>query len=65
MAKACEEAENLVNTTNYVSLGSFGGYIVVGFDHSVLNKEGEYDFAIQGNSFETSNEPGIVWVMQD
>lgn len=65
MAKACQTAENLINTTNYVSLGSFGGYIVVGFDHSVLNNEGEYDFAIQGNSFETSNEPGIVWVMQD
>lgn len=65
MDQACKEAENLVNTTNYVSLGSFGGYIVVGFDHSVLNKEGDYDFAIQGNSFDTSNEPGIVWVMQD
>lgn len=65
MAEACEEAENLVNTSNYVSLGSFGGYIVVGFDHSVFNKEGDYDFAIQGNAFDTSNEPGIVWVMQD
>jgi len=65
MEKACEEAEKLVNNMNYVSLGSFGGYIVVGFDHSVLNKEGEYDFAIAGNSFATSNEPGIVWVMQD
>ena len=65
MEKACEEAENIINGTNYVSLGSFGGYIVVGFDHSVLNKEGEYDFAIQGNSLSTSSEPGIVWVMQD
>lgn len=65
MKGACEEAEKLVNNMDYVSLGSFGGYIVVGFDHSVLNKEGEYDFAIAGNSFATSNEPGIVWVMQD
>ena len=22
-------------------------------------------FAIQGNAFDSSNEPGIVWVMQD
>lgn len=65
MAKACEEAEQKVNNMNYVSLGSFGGYIIVGFDHSVLNKEGEYDFAIAGNSFDTSSEPGIVWVSQD
>ena len=65
MEKACEEAEKTINSMNYISLGSFGGYIVVGFDHSVLNKEGEYDFAIAGNSFTTSNEPGVVWVMQD
>lgn len=65
MAKACEEAEQKINNMNYVSLGSFGGYIIVGFDHSVLNKEGEYDFAIAGNSFDSSSEPGIVWVSQD
>lgn len=28
-------------------------------------KEGEYDFSIPGNQFEGSNEPGVVWVMQD
>ncbi len=27
--------------------------------------EGEYDFTIQGNAFDGSSEPGIVWVMQD
>lgn len=47
-----------------LSLGGFGGYIVVGFDHSIQN-EGGYDFAIRGNSFRGSSEPGIVWVMQD
>lgn len=52
---------------NYVSLGGFGGYIVVGFDHSVSATagEGEYDFAIYGNAFDSSSEPGTVWVMQD
>ena len=49
---------------NWVSLGGFGGYIVVGFDHSIDNS-GEYDLGILGNSFSGSSEPGIVWVMQD
>ena len=49
---------------NWVSLGGFGGYIVVGFDHSIDNS-GDYDFGILGNSFSGSSEPGIVWVMQD
>lgn len=46
-----------------VSLGGFGGYIIVGFDHSINN------FLIKGNAFTNktgaSNEPGIVYVMQD
>lgn len=49
---------------NWVSLGGFGGYIVVGFDHSIDNS-GSYDIGIIGNSFSGSSEPGIVWVMQD
>lgn len=49
---------------NWVSLGGFGGYIIVGFDHSIENK-GDYDLGILGNSFNGSSEPGIVWVMQD
>lgn len=49
---------------NWVSLGGFGGYIVVGFDHSIDNSS-DYDLGIIGNSFDGSSEPGIVWVMQD
>jgi hypothetical protein len=45
-------------------LGGFGGYIIVGFDHSIQNS-GDYDIGILGNSFSGSSEPGIVWVMQD
>ena len=48
----------------WVSLGGFGGYIVVGFDHSISNSD-DYDLCILGNSFGGSSEPGIVWVMQD
>ena len=57
-------AEGRLRQNNWVSLGAFGGYIVVTFDHSVENISGA-DIAITGNSFEGSSEPGVVWVMQD
>ena len=57
-------AEERMREENWVSLGGFGGYIVVGFDHSIENS-GDYDLGILGNSFSGSSEPGIVWVMQD
>ena len=62
--KAITYAEARLKVGTWVSLGGFGGYIVVGFDHSIDNGEG-YDFAVVGNSFKGSSEPGIVWVMQD
>lgn len=61
---ACAYAEARFAADIWVSLGGFGGYIVVGFDHSIDNTGG-YDFAVLGNSFSGSSEPGIVWVMQD
>ncbi|MBQ8775689.1 MAG: cell surface protein [Alistipes sp.] len=57
-------AEERLHQNNWVSLGAFGGSIVVVFDHSIANND-DYDFAIKGNSFDGSSEPGIVWVMQD
>lgn len=55
-----------------VTLGAFGGYVVVGFDHPVVNVHGRYDFQIYGNSFSGnaqglrgSSEPGIVEVSVD
>lgn len=57
-------AEERMREENWVSLGGFGGYIIVGFDHSIQNS-GDYDIGILGNSFSGSSEPGIVWVMQD
>lgn len=50
-----------------ISLGGFGGYVVVGFDHSIQatgSCEG-YDFSVTGNQFSGSSEPGVVWVMPD
>lgn len=64
MAKACETAQIRLQQNQYVSLGAWGGYIVIKLDKSIPNIGG-YNFAISGNSFDSSNEPGIVWVMED
>ena len=64
MQEACEYAEKRFATGNYVSLGAWGGYIVVKSRSPIANS-GNYDFSIFGNAFDTSNEPGIVWVMTD
>ena len=61
---AADYALNQLERGLFVSLGGFGGYIVMGFDHSVRNSGG-YDIQIGGNSFDGSSEPGIVYVMQD
>lgn len=66
-------AEARLQRGSLVSLGAFGGYIVVGFDHSIrASADGGYDFAVAGNAFYSegagmgnSNEPGIVYVMRD
>lgn len=68
--EACQYAENRINVQgNYISLGAWGGYIVVGFDHSVYNgsasDDSQYDFTVIGNAFDGSSEPGIIYVMQD
>ena len=56
-----------------VSLGSYGGYIIFGFDHPVLNKH-DYDVKIYGNATQSnavpdqaggSCEPGIIMVGVD
>lgn len=61
-----------ISTDGGVSLGGFGGYVVFGFDHPVVNVEGEYDMQIVGNAFYLigstamgSSEPGIVMVSED
>lgn len=57
--------EKLVNNAGMVGLGSFGGYVIVGFDHPIVNLKGEYDFKVLGNAFANGAEPGIVMVCQD
>lgn len=67
-------AENLCGEERpgMISLGGFGGYVVVGFDHPVVNVSGEYDFKLFGNAFSAESaakggscEPGAVMVSVD
>lgn len=60
-----------------ITLGGWGGYVVVGFDHTIPNVAGLRDFRINGNAFDAvdnerpdapkggSCEPGIVMVAYD
>lgn len=58
-------SSKLVNNSSMLGLGAYGGYAVVGFDHSIVNVPGEYDFKALGNAYANNSEPGIVMVCQD
>lgn len=60
------------NAKEMVSLGGYGGYIIMGFDHTIENKQGLCDFRVLGNAFSVegsveaaSSEPGIIMVAFD
>lgn len=69
--------ENLSGTNDVmITLGGYGGYVTFGFDHTVMNVEGERDFLVLGNALYSwvedgsgrkggSSEPGIVMVAFD
>ncbi|WP_089896867.1 hypothetical protein [Chitinophaga arvensicola] len=48
-----------------ISLGGFGGYVVMGFDHTIKNVPGEYSFIVLGNAFPNFAEPGVISVSVD
>ena len=62
---------------NLITLGGWGGYVVVGFDHTIVNVAGRRDFRIYGNAFGANSnprpnapfggscEPGVVMVAYD
>lgn len=64
-------ATTRIQSRSLLTLGGFGGYIVLGFDEPVPNVKGSYDFRIYGNSYGNagsgggSSEPGIVLVSKD
>jgi len=73
----CRKAEEQIahNAQGLITLGGWGGYVVFGFDHPVVNVPGENDFIVEGNAFYSdaqqgaagggSCEPGIVMVSYD
>ncbi len=69
-----EKAYNyMVPDGSMISLGGYGGYVVVGFDHTVVNVDEVRDLYIEGNAFQAagsstkggSSEPGVVLVAYD
>lgn len=40
-----------------ISLGGFGGYVVFGFDHTIVNVPGKRDFRVMGNAFFADGNP--------
>lgn len=59
------EKELIGKETGMISLGGFGGYVVFGFDHTIMNKVNKRDFKVLGNGFAGSSEPGIIMVAYD
>ena len=55
----------LVGNKSMLGLGAYGGYVMVGFDHPIVNVAGTYDFTALGNANTNGSEPGIVMVCQD
>lgn len=63
--------------TGMISLGGFGGYVTVGFDHTIENVKGKRDFRVIANAFYAaanpdpnapvggSCEPGVIMVAYD
>ncbi|MCV9933599.1 hypothetical protein OIU80_15040 [Flavobacterium sp. LS1R47] len=60
-----------INETNVgyqLDLGGFGGSIIVGFDHTVINVAGESDFKVYGGDLtDKANPPapGLIYVAYD
>src|SRR5690606_38628362 len=65
------------NKKGMITLGGFGGYVVMGFDHTIMNVAGKRDFRVLGNAFYAdanpnpnapeggSCEPGVIMVAYD
>ena len=54
----------LKNGSGNVYMGAFGGYMVVGFDHTIMNKPGYCDFTTKCN-WNSNVSPSIIWVAYD
>ncbi|EJX02256.1 lipoprotein [gut metagenome] len=58
-----------VGRSGMITLGGYGGYVTVGFDHTIENKAGKCDFRVLGNALggngSSGSEPGIIQVACD
>ena len=57
--------QRLVKEHGFLSLGGWGGYIIVRIQPALVNQPNQADFAILGNAFIGNAEPGIIYVNQD
>ena len=58
------DSEKFIGTdSDYILLGGWGGYITAGFDHNIINNDGD-DFAVYTQPG-YGNEPAVVYVMDD
>lgn len=58
-AKMNEKVLRIIGNNNrgMISLGGFGGYVVVGFDHTIVNVVGKRDFRVIANAFYAGGNP--------
>ncbi len=66
--ESVEKIKGPAEKAGLITLGFWGGYIIVGFDQPIENDPNNpygVDFTIFGNPFKGSSEPGIVQVMKD
>jgi len=59
-----QKAEAALTGGSMICLGGFGGYVVFGFDHTVVNTAGN-DFIVLGNANTSGAEPGVIMVSFD
>lgn len=64
-ATMAQKAQESLVDGGMITLGAWGGYVVIGWDHPVVNVKDSYDFRIKGNAFAGSAEPGIIMVSRD
>ena len=59
-----KKAETALTNSNMITLGGFGGYVVFGFDHTIVNRAGK-DFIVHGNAATNGAEAGVILVSFD
>lgn len=64
-ATVMAEKAYAASTQSMITLGAYGGYMIVGFDHTVVNVDGKRDLYIEGNMHSGGSEPGVVMVAYD